>query len=44
VRAFIPDPAPSGGTSFPEGISLADDGTIWGASVGNRTAWKWVRD
>jgi len=44
VREFIPDPNPSGGTSFPEGISVADDGTIWGASVGNRTAWKWVRD
>jgi streptogramin lyase len=44
VSAFIPDPNPSGGTSFPEGISVADDGTIWGASVGNRTAWKWIRD
>jgi sugar lactone lactonase YvrE len=44
VREFIPDPNPSGGTSFPEGISVADDGTIWGASVGNRTTWKWVRD
>ena len=43
VREFIPDPNPSGSTSFPEGISVTDDGTIWGASVGNRTAWKWVR-
>jgi hypothetical protein len=44
VRAFIPDPNPSGGTSFPEGISVAEEGTIWGASVGNRTAPKWMRD
>jgi streptogramin lyase len=44
VRAFIPDPNPSGGTSFPEGISVAEDGTIWGASVGNRTTWKWERE
>ena len=42
VRVFIPDPNPHGATSHPEGISVADDGTIWGASVGDRTVWKWV--
>ena len=42
VTTFIPDPNPHGATSHPEGISVADDGTIWGASVGDRTVWKWV--
>jgi hypothetical protein len=44
VRGFIPDPNPHGGTSHPEGISVDDDGNIWGASVGDRTVWKWVRN
>jgi hypothetical protein len=29
VTAFIPDPAPKRGASFPEGISLGSDGVIW---------------
>lgn len=44
VTAFIPDPNPTGVTSFPEGLAVDDDGTIWGADVGNRTVWKWVRE
>lgn len=44
VTGFIPDPGPHGGTSHPEGISVDDEGNIWGASVGDRTVWKWVRN
>jgi sugar lactone lactonase YvrE len=36
VRAFIPDPAPKSNASFPEGISVDKNGTIWGASIGDR--------
>ena len=43
IREFIPDPEPSGSTSFPEGISVGDDGVIWGASVGNRKVTKFVK-
>lgn len=43
IREFIPDPEPSGSTSFPEGISVGDDGVIWGASVGNRKVIKFVK-
>jgi DNA-binding beta-propeller fold protein YncE len=43
VTAFIPDPAPKGGASFPEGISLGKDGVIWGASIGDRNVMKFVR-
>ena len=44
VIAFIPDPGPHGGTSHPEGISVDDEGNIWGASVGDRTVWKFERN
>lgn len=44
VTSFIPDPGPHGGTSHSEGISVDDEGNIWGASVGDRTVWKWVRN
>jgi hypothetical protein len=43
VREFIPDPKPNGGASFPEGITLGKDGTIWGASIGDRNVLKFVR-
>jgi sugar lactone lactonase YvrE len=43
VTAFIPDPAPKGNASFPEGISLGRDGVIWGASIGDRNVMKFVR-
>jgi len=43
VTAFIPDPAPKGNASFPEGISLGKDGVIWGASIGDRNVMKFVR-
>jgi sugar lactone lactonase YvrE len=43
VTDFIPDPSPSGGTSFPEGISVDDNGVIWGASVGDREVIKFVQ-
>lgn len=44
ITDFIPDPSPSGATSFPEGIGLGDDGVIWGASVGDRVVYKFVRN
>ena len=43
VTAFIPDPSPSGGASFPEGITVDRGGTIWGASIGDRNVLKFVR-
>jgi streptogramin lyase len=42
VTAFIPDPAPRGNASFPEGISVTEDGAIWGASIGDRNVMKFV--
>ena len=42
VTDFIPDPNPNGATSFPEGISVDDNGVIWGASVGDRKITKFV--
>lgn len=44
ITDFIPDPSPSGGTSFPEGIAVDDNGVIWGASVGDQMVYKYVRD
>lgn len=43
ITDFIPDASPSGATSFPEGISVGDDGVIWGASVGDREVLKFVK-
>ena len=43
VTAFIPDPAPKGNASFPEGITVGKDGVIWGASIGDRNVMKFVR-
>ena len=43
VTAFIPDPAPKAGASFPEGITVGKDGVIWGASIGDRNVMKFVR-
>jgi sugar lactone lactonase YvrE len=43
VTAFIPDPAPKGGASFPEGITVDKNGVIWGASIGDRNVLKFVR-
>ena len=42
VTAFIPDPAAHGSTSFPEGITVDRNGVIWGASVGDRKATKYL--
>ena len=44
ITDFIPDPSPSGATSFPEGIAVGDDGVIWGASVGDRAVYKYERN
>ena len=44
VTDFIPDPNPHGGTSFPEGIAVDDDGVIWGASVGDKKVTKYMRN
>lgn len=43
VTDFIPDPSPTGATSFPEGIAVDDNGVIWGASVGDQEVLKFVR-
>ncbi len=43
ITDFIPDPSPTGATSFPEGIAVSDDGVIWGASVGDREVLKVVK-
>jgi sugar lactone lactonase YvrE len=43
VREFIPDPAPHGSTSFPEGISVDKSGGIWGASVGDQKVTNFVK-
>ena len=43
VTAFIPDPAPKGAASFPEGITVDKSGVIWGASIGDRNVLKFVR-
>ncbi|MBK51281.1 MAG: hypothetical protein CMQ45_02720 [Gammaproteobacteria bacterium] len=43
ITDFIPDPTPSGPTSFPEGIGVSDDGVIWGASVGDREILKFIK-
>ncbi len=43
ITDFIPDPSPTGATSFPEGIAVGDDGVIWGASVGDREVLKFVK-
>ena len=43
VTDFIPDPSPTGATSFPEGIAVSDDGVIWGASVGDQEVLKFVK-
>ncbi|MBC7982277.1 MAG: hypothetical protein H7Y02_00325, partial [Candidatus Obscuribacterales bacterium] len=44
VTEFIPDPAPKGGASFPEGITVDRNGVIWGASIGDRNVLKFVRE
>ena len=44
VTAFIPDPAPKGNASFPEGITVDKTGVIWGASIGDRNVLKFVRE
>ena len=44
VTAFIPDPRPNGGASFPEGISVDKSGTLWGASIGDRKVLKFVKN
>jgi hypothetical protein len=43
ITDFIPDPSPTGATSFPEGIAVSDDGVIWGASVGDQEVLKFVK-
>ena len=42
VTTFIPDPAPKGNASFPEGITVDASGVIWGASIGDRNVMKFV--
>jgi streptogramin lyase len=43
VVAFIPDPAPSGGSSAAEGVAVDHDGNVYGAEVGPHDLKKYVR-
>jgi DNA-binding beta-propeller fold protein YncE len=43
VTAFIPDPAPMGGTSMAEGVAVDHDGNVYGAEVGPKDLKKYVR-
>jgi sugar lactone lactonase YvrE len=42
VTAFIPDPAPSGGSSAAEGVAADHDGNVYGAEVGPKDLKKYV--
>ena len=42
VKYFIPDPKPTGGASFPEGIMVDASGVIWGASIGDQQVTKFT--
>ncbi len=42
VKYFIPDPKPTGGASFPEGITVDSSGVIWGASIGDQQVTKFT--
>lgn len=44
VTAFIPDPRPNGGASFPEGITVDKKGVTWGGSIGDRNVSQFVRN
>lgn len=43
VRYFIPDPAPTGGTSAAEGVAADEDGIIYGAEVGPRRVMRYEK-
>jgi hypothetical protein len=42
VKQFIPDPTPKSNASFPEGITVDNNGVIWGASIGDRQVEKFT--
>jgi sugar lactone lactonase YvrE len=43
VTAFIPDPAPTGGSSTAEGVAADRQGNVYGAEVGPRDLKKYVK-
>jgi len=43
VIAFIPDPAPSGGSSAAEGVTADHQGNVYGAEVGPKDVKKYVK-
>ena len=43
VTAYIPDPAPSGGTSTAEGVAADSKGNVYGAEVGPRDLKKYIK-
>jgi DNA-binding beta-propeller fold protein YncE len=43
VTAFIPDPAPTGGTSISEGVAADHQGNVYGAEVGPKDMKKYVK-
>jgi sugar lactone lactonase YvrE len=43
VTAFIPDPAPTGGTSISEGVAVDHQGNVYGAEVGPKDMKKYVK-
>jgi len=43
VTAFIPDPAPSAGTSAAEGVAADHEGNVYGAEVGPKDLKKYVK-
>lgn len=43
VTAYIPDPMPSGGTSFSEGVAVDHEESVYGAEVGSKDLKKYVK-
>ena len=43
VTAFIPDPAPTAGTSAAEGVAADHEGNVYGAEVGPKDLKKYVK-
>jgi hypothetical protein len=43
VIAYIPDPAPTGGTSMSEGVAADRQGNVYGAEVGPKDLKKYTK-
>ena len=44
VTAFVPDPAPTGGSSTAEGVAVDREGNVYGAEVGPKDLKKYVKN